>query len=98
MTSMRYLPFNWSSQIFFRLAIAAIELGVWPAMYSRNSQKLPRARFVVRRFLGNFLFMSVCSVQRSAISTCARGGQPITCHYVAQLDALAAHYQLPKFA
>ena len=31
-TSMRYLPLSLSSQIFLRLAIAAMEFGVWPAM------------------------------------------------------------------
>ena len=39
MTSIRYLPCNLSSQILLRLAIAVIELGVCPAIYSRKMKK-----------------------------------------------------------
>src|SRR5947207_738828 len=37
MTSTRYLPVRWVSQIFLRLANALIDRGVWPAMYSRRT-------------------------------------------------------------
>ena len=39
--------------------VAAIELGVRPAMYNRNSQKLRGALLVVRRFPASICFMLV---------------------------------------